>query len=168
MKKLLFGFLILTGFALQAQKINYDWKNMSFKQRQEALSTFSPEERKNLLMQFRNNMVLESLDIDGKNKTEFTAIYNEYLANQKKIKSEFNPHFNADALSEDEAKQKLIQSFDIGQKLLDNRKKYAEKMQQIIPSQKVLKLFNTEAMMRDKMNERKPHDGKNTTARKSP
>ncbi|MBQ0152090.1 MAG: hypothetical protein KBS61_04280 [Chryseobacterium sp.] len=168
MKKLIVGFLLLAGFGLQAQKTDYDWKNMNFKQRQEALSTFSPEERKNLLAQFRNNMVLESLDIDGKNKTEFTAIYNEYLANQKKIKSEFNPNFNADALSEDEAKQKLAQSFEIGQKLLDNRKKYAEKMQQIISTQKVLKLFNSEAMMRDKMNERKPHEGKNTSAKKNP
>jgi len=33
-------------------------------------------------------------------------------------------------------------------------------MQTVIPCQKVLKLFQSEGMMRDKMNERKPHGGK--------
>ena len=169
MKKIVFAILILSGFGLNAQKTEYDWKNMDLKQRKQALSTLSPVERKNLLTQFRNNMVLESLDIDAKNKKEFTDVYNEYLTNQKTIKNQFSSNFKSEGLSEEEAKLKLQQSFEVGQKLLDNRKKYAEKMQQIIPSQKVLKLFQSEGMMRDKLNERKPHDGsKEVPMRKIP
>lgn len=113
-------------------------------------------------------MVMENLNIDAGDKAEFTQLYNEYLENQKQIKSQFNPDFNPETLSDDEAKAKLQQSFEVGQKLLDNRKKYADKMQQVIPCQKVLKLFQSEGMMRDKMNERKPHNHENVKPKQNP
>lgn len=161
MKKILFTLLVISSFGLNAQKTDYDWRKMDPKQRKEVINNLSPEERKALLTQFRNNMVLDNLNVDPKNKTEFTEVYNEYLNSQKKIKDQFDSNFNPETLSEEEAKVKLQQSFDVGQKLLDNRKKYAEKMQTVIPCQKVLKLFQSEGMMRDKMNERKPHNGNN-------
>lgn len=161
MKKILFILLIACGFGLNAQRTDYDWKKMDPKQRKEVINNLSPEERKELLTKFRNNMVMDNLQIDPSDKTEFTQIYNEYLESQKEIKNQFNSNFNPETLSDEEAKAKLQQSFDVGQKLLDNRKKYADKMQQVIPCQKVLKLFQTEGMMRDKMNERKPSHGKN-------
>ena len=136
---------------------------MDPKQRKEVINNLSPEERKALLTKFRNNMVMENLNIDPSDKTEFTEIYNEYLDSQRQIKSQFNSNFDPEALSDEEAKAKLQQSFEVGQKLLDNRKKYAEKMQQVIPCQKVLKLFQSEGMMRDKMNERKPHGNDNNS-----
>ncbi|WP_312075100.1 hypothetical protein [Chryseobacterium sp.] len=157
MKKL---FLILFAFCslgIYAQK-EYDWKNMDPKKRKEIINKMSPEERKALLTKFRNKMVMEQLNIDADDKAEFTEVYNEYLEKQKEIKSQFDFDANPETLSEEEAKEKLQQSFDLGQRLLDNRKEYAEKMQKVIPCQKVLKLFNSEAMMRDKMNERKPHE----------
>uniref|UniRef100_A0AAU6WQ54 DUF3135 domain-containing protein n=2 Tax=Chryseobacterium TaxID=59732 RepID=A0AAU6WQ54_9FLAO len=107
---------------------------------------------------------MENLDIDPSDKAEFTDVYNEYLESQKEIKSQFNSNFNPETLSDEEAKAKLQQSFEVGQKLLDNRKKYADKMQQIIPCQKVLKLFQSEGMMRDKVNERKPRGNANSFA----
>ncbi|WP_027387301.1 hypothetical protein [Chryseobacterium gregarium] len=161
MKKILFTLFMLYAFGLNAQKTDYDWKKMNPKQRKEVINNLSPEERKVLLNTFRNNMVMDNLAIDPGDKDEFTDIYNEYLESQKQIKSQFNANFNAETLSDDEAKAKLQQSFEVGQKLLDNRKKYADRMQQIIPCQKVLKLFQSEGMMRDKMNERKPRGNEN-------
>lgn len=160
MKRILFIFLIITGFGLEAQIKNYDWKNMSREKRKEVINSFSPADRKELLKEFRNNMVIDILAIEPQDKAEFTAVYNEYIDNQKKIQNQFDPNFDPEKLSEEEAKAKLQQSFDLGQQLLDNKKKYAEKMQTVIPCQKVLKLFNSEAMMRDKMNEKKSHEGK--------
>ena len=162
MKKILFTLLIIYGFGFNAQITDYDWKEMDPKQRKEVINSLSPEERKALLTQFRNNMVMDNLDIDPGDKEEFTDIYNEYLESQKQIKNQFNSNFNPEKLSDEEAKAKLQQSFEVGQKLLDNRKKYADKMQQVIPCQKVLKLFQTEGMMREKVNERKPR-GNNAT-----
>jgi hypothetical protein len=157
MKKILLTFLIIYGFGLNAQRTDYDWKKMDPKQRKEVINNLSPEERKELLKKFRNNMIMDNLNVDPDDKAEFTQLYNEYLDSQKQIKSQFNSNFDPETLSDDEAKAKLQQSFEVGQKLLDNRKKYADKMQQVIPCQKVLKLFQSEKMMKDKMDERKPH-----------
>ncbi|MDQ1098220.1 MULTISPECIES: hypothetical protein [Chryseobacterium] len=168
MKKILFTLFVIYGFGLNAQRTDYDWKKMDPKQRKEIINNLSPEERKDLLKKFRNNMVTDNLDIDAEDKAEFTQLYDEYLENQKQIKSQFNPNFDPETLSDDEAKAKLQQSFEVGQKLLDNRKKYADKMQQIIPCQKVLKLFQTEGMMRDKMNERKSSRNNATGPRQNP
>ena len=164
MKKLLFILFIISGLGLSAQIKDYDWKKMNPDQRKEVINNLSPDERKALLTQFRNNMVIDMLDVAPQDKAEFTAMYNEYLDNQKHIKSQFDSNFDPEKLSEDEAKAKLQQSFEVGQKLFDNRKKYAEKMQTVIPCQKVLKLFQSEGMMRDKMNEKKPHGGKKNTS----
>ncbi|WP_300691730.1 hypothetical protein [Chryseobacterium sp.] len=166
MKKILLAFLIIYGFGLNAQRSDYDWKKMDPKQRKEVINNLSSEERKDLLKKFRNNMIMDNLNVDPGDKAEFTQLYNEYLESQKQIKSQFDPKFDPETLSEDEAKVKLQQSFEVGQKLLDNRKKYADKMQQVIPCQKVLKLFQSEGMMRDKMNERKPHGNNNASGTK--
>lgn len=169
MKKILLTLFIIYGFGLNAQIADYDWKKMDPKKRKEVINNLSPDERKTLLAKFRNNMVMDNLDIDPGDKAEFNQLYNEYLENQKQIKSQFNPNFNPETLTDDEAKAKLQQSFEVGQKLLDNRKKYADKMQQVIPCQKVLKLFQSEGMMRDKMNERKPAgDGKSSRQKRNP
>jgi len=159
MKKIVLILFLFCSVGIFAQK-EYDWKKMDPKQRKEIINNMSPEERKALLIKFRNNMVLEQLNIEADDKEEFTKLYNEYLEKQKQIKSQFNSDFNPDALSEEEAKAKLQQSFEVGQRMLDNRKDYAEKMQKVIPCQKVLKLFQSEGMMRDKMNEKKDHGNK--------
>ncbi|KQT22478.1 hypothetical protein ASG31_02925 [Chryseobacterium sp. Leaf404] len=168
MKKLFLIVFAFCSLGLFAQK-EYDWKKMDPKQRKEIINKMSPEERKALLTEFRNKMITDQLNIDAEDKEEFTQLYNEYLDRQKTIKSQFNSDFNPETLSEDDAKVKLQQSFEVGQRLLDNRKEYADKMQKVIPCQKVLKLFQSEGMMRDKMNERKPHgSSKGSNPRQSP
>jgi len=166
MKKILLTFLIIYGFGLNAQRTDYDWKKMDPKERKEVINNLSPEERKELLKKFRNNMIMDNLNVDPGDKAEFTQLYNEYLDSQKQIKSQFNSSFDPENLTDEEAKAKLQQSFEVGQKLLDNRKKYAEKMQQVIPCQKVLKLFQSEKMMKDKMDERNPHGHNNASGPK--
>jgi len=52
----------------------------------------------------------------------------------------------------------LAESFNVGQQLLNNRKEYSEKFMKIIPPQKVLKLYDTEGMIRHKMMDMK-NDG---------
>ncbi|WP_144281302.1 hypothetical protein [Chryseobacterium echinoideorum] len=166
MKKILFLLLMISGFGLNAQIKDYDWKKMNPEQRKEIINNLSTEERKKLLTQFRNNMMVEMLNVPAQDKDEFTKMYTEYIESQNKIKGQFDSDFDPDKLSEEEAKQKLQQSFDVGQQLFENRKKYAEKMQTVIPCQKVLKLFQSEGMMRDKMNERKPHGRNKASGRK--
>ncbi|MFY7815317.1 MAG: hypothetical protein ACOVRK_09025, partial [Chryseobacterium taeanense] len=68
MKKILFTLFIIYGFGLNAQKTDYDWKKMDPKQRKEVINSLSSEERKELLIKFRNNMVMDNLDIDPGDK----------------------------------------------------------------------------------------------------
>ncbi|HEX7871122.1 MAG TPA: hypothetical protein VF455_13520, partial [Chryseobacterium sp.] len=77
MKKILFTLFIISGFGLNAQIKDYDWKNMSREKRKEVINNLSPDERKALLTQFRNNMVVDMLDVAPQDKAEFTAMYNE-------------------------------------------------------------------------------------------
>ncbi len=64
MKKIVLTFFIIYGFGLNAQRSDYDWKKMDPKQRKEVINNLSPEERKELLKKFRNNMIMDNLNID--------------------------------------------------------------------------------------------------------
>ena len=58
-------------------------------------------------------------------------------------------------LSDEEATRRLNQSFDVGQQLLNNRRTYADKFLKILTPQQVLKLFQTEGKMREKLLDKK-------------
>ena len=58
-----------------------------------------------------------------------------------------------------EAKQMIDQSFEVGLQLLNNRKLYTEKFLKILSPQQVLKLFDHEGQIREKMMERREKMG---------
>lgn len=131
-----------------------EWRKMKPEQRKELINKMSKEEKMNLLQQFRQNMLVDELDIPESKKDAFNNIYKEYQESQKNIKKRFQPENNYDMMNDDEAKKELKQSFDVGQELLDNRKKYSEKFQKVIKPQQVLKMFETEGRMRNKVIDR--------------
>lgn len=124
-------------------------------QRKELIKNLSPEERKALIKQLRENAVIEDLAIEEKNKEEFKKIYSEYLASQRQIKNRFNTDFDPEKLGDDEAKTKLEESFDLGEKLIENRRRYAEKMNAVMKPQQMLKMFRNEGMMKEKAMDRR-------------
>ena len=93
-------------------------------------------------------------------RQEFKSLYNEYQDKQNEIKSRFKPSNNYDNMTDDEAKQHLSQSFEVGQQLLDNRKAYAQKFLKVIKPQQVLQMYQTEGKVRNKILNGKP-DGFN-------
>jgi hypothetical protein len=56
----------------------------------------------------------------------------------------------------------IDQSFDLGLQLLNNRKLYTEKFLKILSPQQVLKLFDHEGQIREKMMERREKMGTST------
>lgn len=164
MKKTIFAILI-GMFSLQPvvaqQRLNsnLDWRKVAPEKRRELISNLAPEERKQLLRQVRENMLVEDLAIQEKDREKFKSVYNEYQDSQRKIKENFNNNFNADQLTDEQARQKLEESFEVGQKLLDNRRAYAKKMQQVVRPQQVLKMFQNESAMREKMMDRRMESG---------
>ena len=155
MKKVIFSLIIgLAPLAAQAQ-IMQRLQSAQPEQRKEIIKNMSPDERKALIKQFRENAMMEDLQIDDANKENFKKIYSEYQQSQREIKSGFNTNFDPEQLSDQEAEQKLDESFILGEKLIQNRKNYARKMQSVMKPQQVLKMFQNEGMMRDKVIDRR-------------
>lgn len=148
---LIFG--LLTISVIQAQSID-EWKKMDPKQRKALINKMSPEERVELLDTFRQNMLVDELGIPEDKKVEFKNLYSEYQESQRNIKKQFHRKLDYQNMSEEDAQQELKNSFDIGQQLLDNRRKYSEKFQKIMSPQQVLKMFETEGRMRNKVMDR--------------
>ncbi len=156
MKKILFLLMaVLTATYSFAQEQKYDWKAMSPEQRKEVIKKMNPEQRMQLLKQFRENMMVTELEVPQSDQPEFKALYNEYQAKQNAIKSRFKSNQDYEKMSDEEAKKQVMESFEVGQQLLDNRKVYAEKFMKVIKPQQVLQMFRTEGKMRSKIIDKK-------------
>lgn len=156
MKKTIYTAIITVFVAMQmqAQDFRCSLRNATPEQRREVIRQMSPEQRRELLKQVRENMMMEDLKIEDKNKDQFKKVYSEYQDAQSEIKGKFTTDFDPDQLSDAEARQKLEESFQMGEQLLDNRRKYSQKMQSIMKPQQVLKMFRTEGMIRERTLER--------------
>ncbi len=147
------SFLIFGAF-FNAQELT-DWRKMKPEQRKDLINNLSPTERVQLLNKFRENMLVDELEISSEKQQEFKDLYQEYQESQKNIKSSFTPKENYSTLSEEEAKKELERSFVVSQQLLDNRKKYCEKFKKVIKPQQILQMFQNEGMMRNKVMDKK-------------
>ena len=145
-----------------AQEQKYDWKKMKPEQRKELIQNMSPDERMKLLKQFRENMMVEELEVAADEQAEFKNLFAEYQEKQNEIKKKFKTSEDYDNMSDEEAKQRLNESFEIGQQLLDNRRIYSQKFMKVIKPQQVLQMYQTEGKMRNKILDKK-QDGSGKT-----
>ena len=145
--------VLVFGFS-NAQEIK-NWRSIKPEQRKEMIEKMTPEQRVELLKNLRENMLVDDLDVPKEKQEDFKNLYNEYQESQRKIKENFKANSNYENMSDHDAKRELEQSFVVGQQLLDNRKRYAEKFQRMMRPQQVLEMFQNEGMMRSKMMDRK-------------
>ena len=157
MKKILYLLIILffTSFNSFVQAQKYDWKTMKPDQRKVIIQNMSPRERKTVLQEFRENMMVSSLAVPQNTQSDFKTLYSEYQEKQNSIKSKFKSGGDYENMSDEEAKKQLNESFEVGQQLLENRKIYAEKFLKVIKPQQVLQMYHTEGKMRNKIIEKK-------------
>ena len=132
-----------------------EWKSMNMQEKKEAVSSMSVKDRGVFLQNMKENIVIDDLDISKEKQNEFKTLYAEYQNNQKQIKEKFHVDKNLDNLSDEDATNRLNQSFEVGQQLLNNRRTYADKFLKILTPQQVLTLFQTEGKMRDKVLDKK-------------
>ncbi len=157
-KIIAFAALFSMGFLSAQQEDLKNWRNMKPEQRKELINKMNPDERLQLLKDFREEMMVEELDVPEDKKKDFKNLYNEYQESQKAIKEKFKSDQKFENLTEAEAKRELEKSFDLGQQLLDNRRKYSDKFQKVVKPQQVLEMFQNEGMMRNKLMDRKSED----------
>lgn len=153
-KKLIGAVVCFLGITFMNAQIRQNLTEMSPEKRKELIEKMPPEEKAKALNELKETAVISDIEIPKEQETAFKTIYEDYKNSQKQIKENFTPRKDFDKMSEEEAKKQLDKSFDIGQQLLENRRRYAEKMQKIIPPQQVLKMFDNESRMRGKMMER--------------
>ncbi len=132
-----------------------EWKSMNMQEKRDVVSSMSVKERSAFLQKMKENIVIDDIDIAEDKQDEFKNLYAEYQNNQKQIREKFISDNNIDNLSDDEATRRLNQSFEVGQQLLNNRKVYADKFLKLLTPQQVLKLFQTEGKMREKVLDKK-------------
>lgn len=159
-KNLLITCVLVLTAQLHAQQ-RLDWKSLRPEERKSTIQKMNPQQRSALLQQFREEMVVSEIAVPETDQEKFKNLYNEYQAKQNDIKSKFKGNDNYDNMSDEEARRRLQQSFDVGQQLLDNRKIYAEKFLNVIRPQQVLHMYQTEGKMRNKVLNRK-QDGQKT------
>lgn len=157
-KIIAFAALFSMGFLSAQQEELKNWRNLKPEQRKELINKMNPDERLQLLKDFREEMMVEELDVPEDKKKDFKNLYNEYQESQKAIKEKFKSDQKFENLTEAEAKRELEKSFDLGQQLLDNRRKYSDKFQKVVKPQQVLEMFQNEGMMRNKLMDRKIED----------
>ena len=149
-KILISSFIFFLAFKIStAQRTSL--LQMGFAERKAEIKNMTPKEKSEALKQFKQDLVLSELQIPENQKDSFVEIYSDYQAKQREIKNKFRPKGDFNSMTDDEANAELENSFEVGQQLLNLRKEYAEKFSQIIKPQKVLQLFQTEGMMRNKM-----------------
>lgn len=161
MKNLVYLFIFLFSFVtIYAQENNNpDFKNMTLEQRREYIRKMPVEQRKKLMEDVAVMMTIRDLQVPEEKQEAFKKLLNEYHTSQKSIKNNFRPNLGKENLSDADAKKTLYQSFDLGQQLLDNRKIYAEKFLKILTPQQVLRLFNQEGRLREKIIEKRKQNG---------
>ena len=88
MKKILYLLIILffTSFNSFVQAQKYDWKTMKPDQRKVIIQNMSPRERKTVLQEFRENMMVSSLAVPQNTQGDFKTLYSEYQEKQNSIK----------------------------------------------------------------------------------
>ena len=145
-----------------AQQFGYDWKSMKPEKRKEVIQNMKPEERVALLKEFREKMIIAELAVPENTQPEFKNLYSEYQEKQNEIKAKFVPTQDCEKMTDEDAIKELNNSFDVGQKLLDNRKDYAQKFMKVISPQQVLRMYQTEGKMRNKILDKKQDEPKNS------
>ncbi len=79
MKKIGIAIIVVVSAQFSfAQQQSLDLKNMKPEARKEVLQKMEPNERMELLRQYRENMIVTELNVPHNTQPQFKSLYNEY------------------------------------------------------------------------------------------
>lgn len=151
MKTVILSLLLVLGLNFSFAQNQKPWQEAKNETSQTASTPPSHEEHMARILQYKQKQVLKALNLPEEKRKAFVPLYQAYQNKMMEIKHSFKPVKNPDAVSDQEAREDLEKSFKVGQALLDQRKVYAAKFLQILTPQQVIKIFQTEGLLRDKM-----------------
>jgi len=99
----------------------------------------------------RSAYITDYLQLSTEEAQIFWPIYNEYKASEKTIRQEYRVKGDIRMMTDQEAEQVVLRSFEREEKLLDLRKEYYQRLQQAVPIRKIALLPEAERKFKEKI-----------------
>ncbi len=99
----------------------------------------------------RTAFITNKLNLTPEEAQQFWPLYNQFEAEQKKIRDKFVPAKDLMSMSDAEAEKFLNSQLDMEQELLDLRKDYLQRMKKVLPMRKVAMLPRLEREFREEL-----------------
>lgn len=115
------------------------------------------KEKLELIQKIKTEKIITELQLSGQNRAKFTELYQEYHSEKQRIISKFKGKEITDQMSEEQALEKINESFEVAQKLLDNRKFYIQKFLKILTPKQVLQIHKIEKSWKDDFKRKHHH-----------
>lgn len=139
------------GIGSASAQTKKPWEQMNPKEKKDILKKLTPEQRSELILQHKREAILKRLNLSEEKAKVFTPLYEDYQKRMKAIKHSFKPSTTPERLTDKEAKEELKQSFIVARQLLEEREVFAEKLQQVLTPQQIIKMFQAEGALRGKI-----------------
>ena len=147
----LFSFLIFLGMlsTMNAQIRN----NLSA-----GGNTENHEERMKDYHEARVDILIKNLGLTDSQQEAFRSVYKDYEVSQMFVMKEFREKFDRKDLSEEETKERIYTGFDVSQKLLNNKKTYADRFLKVLTPKQLEKMFEMEKRLGRKIMDKKSQE----------
>lgn len=96
------------------------------------------------LQEARVNFLVNKMKLSGTQEQEFRSLYSEYENSRSEILKSFRSKFSREDLSEEEARKKIYEGFDLSEKLLENKRSYADRFLKIVTAVQLDEMFRLE------------------------
>ncbi|WP_176589977.1 hypothetical protein [Elizabethkingia argenteiflava] len=113
------------------------------------------EDRMNNYFSARMAILKESLGLSEEQKAPFSQIYSDYEESQMFVIREYKEKFGRKDLSQEETRERIYRGFDVSQKLLNNKRTYADRFLKVLTPKQLEKMFEMEKRMGKKIMRKK-------------
>ncbi|MEM8907465.1 MAG: hypothetical protein AAGD05_06430 [Bacteroidota bacterium] len=93
----------------------------------------------------------EQLALTPDEAQAFWPIYNEYEAERKKLKGDYDLPKNLNQLTDEQAEAAIVASLEMEEKEVGLKRTYIKKLQGVLPAQKIAKLQRAERLFKEKI-----------------
>lgn len=135
MKKLIFG-AVLAIFAMSALQAQPGPARERGGERMQAM---------------RTAFITNRLDLSPEEAQQFWPLFNQFEAEQKKVRDKYRPAKDLMSMTDAEAEKFLNNQFEMEQEVLNLRKDYMQRMKKVLPVRKVAMLTRIEQDFREEL-----------------
>lgn len=107
---------------------------------------------KNDFITFQIELLAKQMELDEALHDEFATLYKEYSQKERSTRGKQKGlNRKAESLSEEELETQILESFDTAQSSIEIRREYYKRFRSILSPKQILKMYNTEKRIRDRI-----------------